>query len=282
MVAYRPFTAYYDASGSESDAGDTDTLVIVGLVAPVKEWIEFETEWQTALGEMPYLHMKEFAHSRGPFEKLKGKEPERVALLKGLIKVIKLHVNKVFVRVMIPRDWNTVNERYDLGGRFTPYSFLALRTVVESESWLKKKHPNQPLRHVFEAGDVGQGLLHQFKSEGLHGLSVEPKIDKSTGKWFAPFQAADLVGYEHRLATKRNPTNEEGKFRGAFKQLMRTVPHEALITNREKLTKLCQEHPEVFPLRQTPAKGSTGPPPPTPDPSDLPPSPPGVGHSPRG
>ncbi|MCI0559464.1 MAG: hypothetical protein MN733_13300, partial [Nitrososphaera sp.] len=53
-------------------------------------------------------------------------------------------------------------------------------------------------RHVFEKGDCGQSELSRF-AQREHFLPIfESKVHPKTGKWFCPFQGADLIGWEHR------------------------------------------------------------------------------------
>ena len=61
------YSCYYDASSSQDTA--TKPLVVVGLLSTMKKWLKGDKEWEGVLFDfgVPYLHMKEFAHSRGPF-----------------------------------------------------------------------------------------------------------------------------------------------------------------------------------------------------------------------
>jgi len=69
--------------------------------------------------------------------------------------------------------------------------------------------PEDPVRHVIEKGDDGQEALSALaKIEGI-GITVEPNQDPKTGRFLVPFQAADLIAYEHRpfvrLTLEDNP-----------------------------------------------------------------------------
>jgi hypothetical protein len=59
-------TLYSDCSGSGQDGG---TTVVAGWLASGEMWHRFECEWAWILRryEVPYFHMKEFAHSTGAF-----------------------------------------------------------------------------------------------------------------------------------------------------------------------------------------------------------------------
>lgn len=58
---------YFDESGHSSG---TDFVALAAFVAAESEWKQFDNQWQSVLkkNNAPYLHMREFAHFRGPFE----------------------------------------------------------------------------------------------------------------------------------------------------------------------------------------------------------------------
>ncbi|MBM4293841.1 MAG: DUF3800 domain-containing protein [Deltaproteobacteria bacterium] len=87
MVALK---GYFDDSGDEEDR-QHKACSLSGYIGTFDDWDKFENGWIKVLDEnnIPYLHMKEFAHFRGPFEKYKGKETERKELLISLISVIR-------------------------------------------------------------------------------------------------------------------------------------------------------------------------------------------------
>ena len=76
-------TAYMD----ESNAGQF--FIFAGFVSTVSSWNRFSREWEKVLREYnaPYLHMKEFAFFRGPFQG--WSESQRKSLLQRLLFLIK-------------------------------------------------------------------------------------------------------------------------------------------------------------------------------------------------
>ena len=74
------FIAYLDCSGDGTDASAT-VVSVGGYVAHESQWAEFERRWSEALksARVDSLHMKEFAHSVGPFKDWKGEDEKRAA-----------------------------------------------------------------------------------------------------------------------------------------------------------------------------------------------------------
>lgn len=81
---------YFDDSGDEKDR-QHKACSLSGYIGTVDDWNKFEENWKKTLDDfdVPYLHMKEFAHFRGPFDKYKENKAERKKLLISLISVIR-------------------------------------------------------------------------------------------------------------------------------------------------------------------------------------------------
>lgn len=81
---------YFDDSGDEEDR-QHKACSLSGYIGTFDNWNRFEKNWQQILDDfdVPYLHMKEFAHFRGPFKKYKENAIERKNLLISLITVIR-------------------------------------------------------------------------------------------------------------------------------------------------------------------------------------------------
>lgn len=76
---------YFDESGHSAG---TDFFALAAFVAEDTDWVAFDSMWRDALREAgaPYLHMREFAHSLGPFSG--WAEARRRGLLAGCITAI--------------------------------------------------------------------------------------------------------------------------------------------------------------------------------------------------
>lgn len=249
------FTVYYDASGSEST---NRPLVLAGLLSTERKWIKFEHDWQAFLAKhgVPYLHMKEFAHSRGPFSDWKGQEAKRKGFLREAIQVIKRRVHMTFESHAFPDDYRAVDKLYDL--KSLPdhlYSVVSIGAADRINAWVRRQHPGCRVHHVFESGDMGQGLFFRHVSAELAAsMTTLPKIDAISGQWFAPFQAADLVAYEFRLAAEKYlAAGGSAPARGVLKEIVQHLPAGSIFMNQEILIALCKRHPVLFPPRATDA-----------------------------
>ena len=83
------FKAYLDDSGDEIDPQHSASS-LAGFLGAFDAWAAFEREWQRLLAEelnIPWLHMKDFAHYQKPFDHLN--DPDRIKILKALTKTIK-------------------------------------------------------------------------------------------------------------------------------------------------------------------------------------------------
>jgi hypothetical protein len=243
------FTAYYDASGTEESGRP---LVLAGLLSTERKWLRFEREWRELLTSfgVPYLHMKEYAVSQGPFRMWKGDEERRAAFLSQAIKIIKRRINLGFASYVLPEDYRAVDRLYDL--RTLPdhlYAVVAVSAVSPIMDWIRQRHPGCPLLHVFEEGDRGQKVfLANLPAEIAPITSVRPAKDPLTGEWFTPFQAADLAAYELRRAIEQNLEGKPTR-RKAFLELGRMLPTKLTHLNQQGLIEVCKREPILFPPR---------------------------------
>jgi hypothetical protein len=225
-------TVYSDTSGMQKSS---DPLVMASLVSPVSRWLRFEREWKAMLKEhgIPYLHMKEFAHSLGPFKDWKGNEKRRAAFLARVVAVIHHSVNKTFTLRAKREDFDAVNKVFELDGPYSGiYQITALALAGHIMEWCDAKHPGKPIKWFYERGDDGLGRLVDGARKHAPHLKLRwdpiplPAQDGATGDWFAPFQACDFVAYEVAQEWKQldKPLGRERSRRGALRNLLRTIP----------------------------------------------------------
>ncbi len=243
------YACYYDASSSQSKS--TKPLVVVGLLSTMKKWLRCESDWRGVLKDfgVPYLHMKEFAHSTGPFAAWKGDEAKRAEFLAHLIKLLKRRVNIVFQYRLVPDVFHKLDREYRLTEAWgNPYAFTAAVTIRLADEWFESAYPNDQVSHVVEKGDAGQGqLLGRFA--GLRfAPALRPKVDQETGHHFIPFQAVDLMAYEARLNIERHLEGKEQVIRQSLAEL-RKIPHRAYLCDEEVLRNVIVSDPEVYPAR---------------------------------
>lgn len=246
------YTAYYDASGTQSAA--EHPLLIAGLIAAVPKWQCFDAAWSAVLAEfdVPYLHMREYAHSLGPFKSWKNNKARRDAFMRRLVEVIAGSVERAFVFRVVPSEFIEVNNRYHLATKLcpNPYTFMAWRCLTRVQSWHGATHPTSPIHHVIAHGDDGQGPLADFVRKGKMNIAVIPKTDPVTNEEITPFQAADLVAYEVAGALTRKRRGDQRPLRGSLRALNRAVQLEPITMTRQGMIDMCRAHPGQFPPRQ--------------------------------
>ena len=103
--------AYFDDSGDENDPNIL-TCSLGGYVGTIDNWQYFETEWNKVLfdHDIPYLHMKDFAHNKRKFEKYANDKPGRDSLLESLIRVIEDSQLEGFVSSVYLNDIKDINK----------------------------------------------------------------------------------------------------------------------------------------------------------------------------
>ncbi len=246
------YAAYYDASGTEHDG--TSPLFVVGLAATEARWLAFEREWNRKLRylQLPYFHAKEYAHFKGPFERLKEADPDkRMEALGVLLHVIKRHIAKAFIVQLSQSVFDAADADYHLNDVFrSPYPLAAGSCVARVKAWMAAKHPASPMHHVFEKGDSGQGpFIETLEREGIAGITTNPKKD-AQGEWFRPFEAADLVAYECAVAIRRNLQGVKRGPRYPVKLIVSHIPQEYYVHTVESIKAECEKYPTAFPRRE--------------------------------
>lgn len=190
------FIAALDASGSE----DTAIFVVAGFVAPESAWESFGRQWQDRLNleNLPYFHMREFAHSVGPWKSWKGDERRRRNLYGDLISIIvetvSLKVGSVIAVSRFERIPQDLREHF----RFTKYSLAARTVAADIRRWTQRERITINIPMVFEDGDKGKGdLMAVFENDQLPMPQFRNKVDTVAGAALvAPLQAADIIAYE--------------------------------------------------------------------------------------
>src|SRR5207302_8550496 len=132
--------------------------------------IQFEAAWRAVLADfsVPYLHMKEFAHSVGAFAEWKGNESRRASFLGSLVGVMKRNLNKTFSVWLPLAEFKALTQQYSFPGPLKkPFVFCASNCSGRVERWIAKQYPGQPVAHVFDACEFGVGeCLHAAQALG--------------------------------------------------------------------------------------------------------------------
>ncbi len=191
------YTVYGDASGSE----DRDRATVVAcFMHSVQGWIEWDIEWQELLKayDVPYLHMREFAHSVGPFAKWKGDERIRRAFLGNALDIIVRSGAMNFATVVDSAAFTQFEARHGVRHTLLSSYLFAARVCFSSiTGWCRENRVNAPVEYVFEQGDPNQNMLRTIaKVDHLPEPIFRPKIDDDPQRTVRPLQAADLLAYE--------------------------------------------------------------------------------------
>ena len=193
------FVAALDASGSE----DSAVFVVAGFVAPESAWKDFRREWQDRLDRdsLPYFHMREYAHSVGPWKSWKGDERRRRTLYCDLMSIIagtvSLKVGSVIAISRLKRIPQDLRDHFHFG----KYSLAARTVAADIRRWASRERITTPIEMVFEDGDKGKGdLLAVLENDQLPAPRFRGKVDRVTATGAAPgylpLQAADIIAYE--------------------------------------------------------------------------------------
>ncbi len=215
-------TVYCDASVKKAD----EVISLWGYVAPAEKWESFDRSWKSVLGEfgVEYFHMKEFAHSNGPYKPWKGRENKRRDFLSKLIAVIGANVS-YGVGASVPMGmYNEADTAYQISEHMHPYALCGAICIDFILKWQDVHHlKNEPLEFVFEAGDEGRGHLIHWTKELTDREPTFKRMKEAT-----PLQAADFAVYEEYRGVKKGEIDDLDRivdgFRESGVQLLDAVP----------------------------------------------------------
>jgi hypothetical protein len=234
------FSCYFDASRNNP----VTVTVVSGWVAAVSAWERFETDWKILLAQydIPYFHMREFAHSVGPFSSWKGQENKRANFLRKTVDVIGSNVLYGAACIVEHGAFEKVEKAYPLASLAgVPYSLAGRDCVAHVNTWLRKAERDLPVEYFFENGDSGKGnLMRIMERDGLPSPQFKPSRDiPSVEKGLTPLQAADFAAYE---ILKAHPLGENlplYKYRRSLKELAKIQSWWGKYSERD-LVSLCR------------------------------------------
>ena len=248
------FHAYYDASGTETTPDSL--LAMAVLVATVEQWEAIEGDWRAVLKDcnVPYLHMKKFTASKGPFASgWEGNETKRAKFLGRLADTLHSRIEYARVFDSLPADFNAADEQYQLresGYWSGPYAFVSSLCRDYVQRWFMASHPTDHIIHVFEDGDNGQGPLIAYARKMKVPLLVAPKTDPVTGEHNVAFQVADWVAYEHKLEASRVDAGKTHEVRRSLRAINDAIhPTKHFTIGYDVITQICRNHPDLYPPR---------------------------------
>ena len=192
-------TCYFDASYDQPRT----VTVVSGWIGGVHAWERFDTDWKILLAkhELPYFHMREFAHSRGAFEHgWKGEENKRALFLSRAVDIIGTCALQGVACIVDHVAFEKVSKAFPklvaIAGN--PYSLAGRDCVAHANTYLKKDQRGLSVSYVFEAGDEGKGeLMRLMERDQLPTPIFAPSADTANGDiGLTPLQAADFAAYE--------------------------------------------------------------------------------------
>lgn len=218
-------TAYWDEIGHSAS---TPFAGMAGFLAPVSRWVWLETEWLSVLratdlpfNGKPYIHMREYAHSRGPFAEWKGREEKRQQLMKDLIALVG-EAEAIPIGAAVPmREYGAISGEAR-EGLVDPY-FLALQHCVNVAASFATL-AGESAAMIFDDNRAMIGrvpVLYQTLKENFmlgHGMG---EIAFASMKEMAPLQVADILAFEFGGYCRHvldHPDDKEPK--GRYKMLL--------------------------------------------------------------
>jgi hypothetical protein len=193
------------------EAGDRKDgfTVVAGWVSSTAQWEQFEWDWRIVLAkyDVPYLHMKLYSQSKGPFSKWAGKANDgtRRRFMEDMISIIKDHTDHWLACYSNDELFNQIDRRFNLRENIqTTYALAGRACVAQVDLWARSQVPRKDVGYVFEDGAGRAGLTKALNiATTLPSARFEPSrnlrtADGSTRKGIIQLQAADLLAYELR------------------------------------------------------------------------------------
>lgn len=218
------FTCYFDEGGGE----DHGFVVVCGYVASVERWKRFEFDWKRMLADhqIPYLHMKELAHFKGPYKKWKDDERGRIAFLRDASAIVRESADQGFLCAVRFADFEKVNQQYFLADNFhSPYALAGRFCIAMANLWMESNgRLSKEIEYVFDRGgpDIA-GLTEVMQRSNLQIPAFMASRDTETEAGMVQLQAADYFAYELRKALVDHPNDPNAspeEFRKSFQAIM--------------------------------------------------------------
>lgn len=210
---------YFDESGHSSG---TEFFALAAFVSDELEWAQFDKQWRSALEQngAPYLHMREFAHFRGPFTG--WSEDRRRSLLGECVTAIN-SVNAIAVgAAMSVEDFNTLD--HEGQSRMQDPFFCCFQEVVRGVALNAVFEPEDHKAHmVFSQQDEFRSKAMKLWNAIVHDSDVRTRMGslKFRNMRDVPaLQAADLLAYEFRHFYHLLKTKPGTPPRWAFREIV--------------------------------------------------------------
>lgn len=201
-------TAYMDETGHPDDP-NSKFIGMAGLLAKSEKWEIFENKWQDTLHRfnIPYFHMKDFAHSKGFFEGWDKDEAKRRSLLSNLMLAIRYAEALPFGSIF-PLEFirSYPQEVQDVAPNPYYVAYLSC-SVVLAEFVEVMRIEGETVAPVFAEQSQFQNYAYTLFQDVREHHDAGPYLDAPVFRpmrKFNPLQAADLIAYElHKEAIRR-------------------------------------------------------------------------------
>lgn len=195
----KAYTAHFDESGTHDK--DNQVLTVSGFVSDIEKWKRFDREWShtlvdAGLPEGTIFHMNRFARNDGVYAKFRDESRGKAELISRLIHCTRRNVHKAFSCTLLLRDWERINERYQLREAMgPPYPFCGLTCIAMVNQWARKNKIAHPVQFFFEDGARHKGILRTLAQEQNKVTPIFlPKTE------MIQFQCCDLLAWKNRKA----------------------------------------------------------------------------------
>jgi hypothetical protein len=199
---------YFDNSGDENDP-QHNVLTLGGYLANEGQWEQFEKAWRTNLDEfeLPYLHMKQFAHFLPPFEKFKNDEPERRRFIQSCAKIIGgIHPKAICHSIRIP-DVKRFNADHEQG--IDAFAFCLYTSFIDIHYAYGQRNRvslyidkiEKPHKKIHRAEEYARTDTF-YSDNAASTIDTLPLKDPDSFINILPMQAADFLVWELRKSTE--------------------------------------------------------------------------------
>jgi hypothetical protein len=210
---------YFDESGHSSG---TEYFSLAAFVSNKLEWEKFDKQWRRALEQngAPYLHMREFAHFRGPFTG--WSEERRRSLLSECVTAIN-SINSIAVgAAMSVEDFKTLGPEGQ--SKLQDPFFCCFQEVVRGVALNAVfEQKNLKAHMVFSQQDEFRSKAMKLYDAMAYNSDVRTRMGslKFRNMHDVPaLQAADLLAYELRHFYHLRKTKPGDPPRWAFRKIV--------------------------------------------------------------
>jgi hypothetical protein len=216
---------YFDESGTHESALVT---TVGGFAATPAGWEAFDRDWTRILHEwqISVLHMKEFAHFRGEFERFKNDEPGRRVFLTKLLACILARCQYACAVSVIVEDHRLAHVDPRIG---SAYALATKGCALLLDQWARENEREPPIMMVLASGSpFSTELMRHLDAQErpLGSLNDFGPIGFGTPREQTGIQAADLLAYEQGKYLTQCVKNDRAVRPRFPYSLLQALPHD--------------------------------------------------------